>query len=116
MSIVVYGIPNCGTVQKARAWLEQTGRPHAFHDFRKELLPAEQIAGWVDVLGSAALRNTSGGSYRALPAEKADWSEAQWAEAMAADPMLIKRPVVEKDGVAVSAGFRKPEALAALLG
>ena len=116
MSIVVYGIPNCGTVKKARAWLEQTGRLHAFHDFRKEPLPAEQVAGWLEALGSKALRNTSGGSYRALPAEKDDWTEAQWAEAMAADPMLIKRPVVEKDGVAVSAGFRKPEDLAARLG
>lgn len=112
MSITVYGIPNCGTVKKARAWLDEQGLPHRFRDFRADPVSAEQIAGWVATLGSKALRNTSGGSYRALPDDKQGWSEVRWAEAFAADPMLIKRPVIERDGEAVAAGFRKPEALA----
>ncbi len=116
MSVIVYGIPNCGTVKKARAWLDEQGHEHAFQDFRKEPVPAEQIAGWVDALGSKALRNTSGGSYRALPADKKTWTEDAWKVAFAADPMLIKWPVIEKDGIALTAGFRKPERVAELLG
>jgi len=106
MALTVYGIPNCGTVKKARAWLDARGVAHGFHDVRAEPLPAEQVQAWVEALGAKPLKNTSGGSYRALPDDKKQWTDAQWAEAMAADPMLIKRPVIERDGVAVQAGFR----------
>jgi arsenate reductase len=116
MALIVYGIPNCGTVKKARAWLQAEGVEHRFHDVRAEPLPAEQVAGWVATLGAKALKNTSGGSYRALPDDKKQWSDARWAQAMADDPMLIKRPVIERDGVAVKAGFRgTDEALRAVL-
>ena len=57
--------------------------------------------------GAKAMRNTSGGAYRALGDEKKTWSDARWQEAFAADPMLIKRPIVEKDGVPVAVGFRE---------
>ncbi len=106
MSIVLYGIPNCGTVKKARSWLDTRDVPHDFVDFRKQTLPADQVVGWVKALGAKALKNTSGGSYRALGDEKKSWTDDQWAKAMSADPMLIKRPVIERDGVAVRAGFR----------
>jgi len=106
MALVVYGIPNCGTVKKARAWLDAHGLAHTFHDFRATPVPAADVAAWVAALGAKALKNTSGGSYRALPDDKKGWSDAQWAEAMAGDPMLIKRPVITRDGVAIKAGFR----------
>jgi arsenate reductase len=61
---------------------------------------------WVEAFGVQKLKNTSGGSYRALPDAKSGWSDAQWIEAFAADAMLIKRPVIERDGVPVSVGFR----------
>ncbi len=51
------------------------------------------------------MRNTSGGSYRALGPEKESWSDTQWAEAFAADPMLIKRPIVERDGKPTIVGW-----------
>ena len=106
MALTVYGIPNCGTVKKARAWLSERGADHAFVDFRKAPVARERVERWVEALGAKALRNTSGGSYRALPAEKKTWDDATWVEHFAADPMLIKRPVIERDGVAVQAGFR----------
>ena len=113
---IVYGIPNCGTVKKARAWLTARGVEHVFHDFRASPVP-DKAAPWVQALGAKALKNTSGGSYRALPADKADWDDARWAVELAADPMLIKRPVIERDGVAVLAGFRgKDEAISEALG
>jgi arsenate reductase len=106
MALVLYGIPSCGTVKKARAWLDGRGAAYTFVDFRQAPVEPSRVRGWVDVLGASALKNTSGGSYRALPDDKAGWSEAQWADAMVADPMVIKRPVIERDGAVVGAGFR----------
>ena len=106
MALTLYGIPNCGTVRKARAWLEARGAAPAFVDFRETPVGRERVEAWVAVLGAKALRNTSGASYRALPEAKKTWDDATWAARFAADPMLIKRPVIERDGVAVQAGFR----------
>ncbi len=108
--MTVFGIPNCDTVKRARKWLDSHGIDHDFVDFRKDPVGAERISAWVEALGSKALRNTSGGSYRALPPEKKSWDEQRWKQAFAADPMLIKRPVIERDGIAVIAGFRASEA------
>lgn len=108
--MIVYGIPNCDTVKRARKWLTARGVEHQFVDFRKNPVGGERTAAWVDALGPKALKNTSGGSYRGLPPDKKTWDEGQWKTAMAADPMLIKRPVIERDGVAVIAGFRASDA------
>lgn len=117
MSLTVYGIPTCGTVKKARAWLDARGVAYAWVDLRSTPPSRERIDAWVARLGAKALRNTSGGAFRALGLEKDGWDEGQWAEAFAADPMLIKRPVIERDGAAVLVGFRgSDEDLAAALG
>jgi arsenate reductase len=114
--LTVYGIPNCGTVKKARRWIEDRGESHTFVDFRSTPPTREQVQAWVSELGSRAMRNTSGGSYRALPEEKKGWDDARWVEAFAADPMLIKRPIIARDGKAVQVGFRgSDEAISAAL-
>ena len=113
--VVVYGIPACGTVKKARSWLNERGTSHAFVDFRAEPVERERIERWVAAVGAKALRNTSGGSYRALPEDKKNWSEERWTAAFFDDPMLIKRPVVEVDDK-VTVGFRSSEPLAQALG
>ncbi|MCB9678722.1 MAG: Spx/MgsR family RNA polymerase-binding regulatory protein [Alphaproteobacteria bacterium] len=115
-NVTVYGIPNCDTVKKARAWLESRGVAHVFVDFRAHPVGEARVARWVEALGSAALRNTSGQAYRALPDAKTGWSDAEWAKRFAADPMLVKRPVIEVRGEPVMAGFRKADALEAALG
>ena len=104
--LTVYGIPNCGTVKKARAWLDARGVEHTFVDFRKTPPSKATVDGWVSDLGSKAMRNTSGGSYRALGDEKKTWDDATWAEHFANDPMLIKRPVITGDSGALLVGFR----------
>lgn len=114
--VVIYGIPSCGTVKKARAWLDREGIAYTFVDFRSVAPAPAQVAAWVAALGARSMRNTSGGSYRALGAEKDDWGDARWTEAFAADPMLIKRPVVERDGRPVLVGWNTTdEALRARL-
>lgn len=116
MALTVYGIPSCGTVKKARAFLEEEELPHTFVDLRATPPPKEQLARWVAAFGTRALRNTSGGSYRALPAEKDSWSDEEWTARFATDPMLIKRPVIERDDVPVLVGFRDAAAARRALG
>lgn len=104
--LTLYGIKTCDTCRKALKWLESEGHEHTWVDVRKTPPSAERVGRWVDALGSKPLRNTSGGSYRALPADKKGWTEARWKQAFADDPMLLKRPVLEKDGVAMTTGFK----------
>lgn len=114
--LTVYGIPSCGTVKKARAWLDARGAAHAFVDFRQTPPTAGQVRSWVDAFGARAMRNTSGGAYRALGPEKDAWDDEAWTRAFTDDPMLIKRPVIERDGLPVRVGFRGDDgALAAEL-
>ena len=104
--LTVYGIPSCQSCKKARAWLDERGLPHRWVDLRETPPSRARVEAWVSALGSRPLRNTSGGSYRALGPEKAQWDDAAWLEAFARDPMLIKRPVLEIDGEPAAVGFR----------
>ena len=106
----IYGIPGCGTVKKAKAWLMARSISFEAIDFRKTPPGEAQVQSWVDTFGAKAMRNTSGGSYRALPEEKKDWTEARWTAAFSADPMLIKRPIIERGGTPIKVGFRGDDA------
>jgi arsenate reductase len=109
--LVVWGIPSCGTVKKARAWLAEHGHAHAFVDLRQMPPSSSTIARWARAFGVSAMKNTSGGSYRALPDDKDSWSDERWLQAFSADPMLVRRPVVEKDGQPLQVGWRAPPSL-----
>jgi arsenate reductase (glutaredoxin) len=109
MAIQVYGIPNCGTCKKAFTWLDNNAIAYEFVNTKEQPPTAPMIKDWVSVLGSKAMRNTSGQSYRALGAAKDDWQDEQWVEAFAQDAMLLKRPLFVKDGTAVMVGFRNPD-------
>ncbi|HSI59085.1 MAG TPA: ArsC family reductase [Ideonella sp.] len=105
--IKLYGIPNCDTVKRARTWLAEHGRPHEFHDFKKQGVPPERLAAWVQALGWEPLLNRKGTTWRKLdPATQAAATDAPSAQAlMLAQPSVIKRPVVEWGGGAVTVGF-----------
>lgn len=104
-TITVYGISTCSTVKKARAWLDQRGHTHTWVDFRQTPPDPARVARWVAALGALKMRNLSGGAYRALGDEKLTWSAEQWTSAFFGDAMLVKRPIVEVDGVPVAVGF-----------
>ena len=106
MTIKVYGIDSCGTVKKAKKWLEERGVDYEWSDFRKAAPSQTQVAQWTEALGAKKMRNTSGGAYRALGDEKKDWSDAKWTSEFARDAMLIKRPIIERNGQPVLVGFR----------
>jgi arsenate reductase len=111
----LHGIPTCDTCKKARAWLEARGVAHAWIDLRQTPPAAAQVERWVQKLGDKALRNTSGQSYRALGDAKQRMTAAEWTAAFSRDPMLLKRPILERDGEPLAAGF-KPERYLELLG
>jgi arsenate reductase len=100
MDIVVYGIPNCDTVKKARAWLNERGLTHRFHDFKKDGVPAERLAQWTAALGWEPLVNRKGTTWRKLDAtvQQAVQDAASAQALMQREPSVIKRPVVEWAG------------------
>jgi len=96
----LYGIPNCTTVKKARAWLADHALDVAFHDFKKQGVDASWLRAVVAQTGWQALLNTRGTTWRKLTdAEKtAVTDEASAIDLMLAQPSAIKRPVLERDG------------------
>jgi Spx/MgsR family transcriptional regulator len=98
--IVLYGIPNCDTVRKARAWLAGQSLAHRFHDFKKEGVPADRLDEWIGQVGWERLLNRKGTAWRKLDASMQDSAhDAAGAKAlMLAHPSVIKRPVVEWSG------------------
>ncbi|NYE59261.1 arsenate reductase [Duganella sp. 1224] len=106
MTITLYGIPNCDTVKKARTWLAAQQQEFAFHDFKKQGLSREIVAGWLQHLSRDVLVNRKGTTWRALPDErKAAIVDDDAAIAlMLENPSVIKRPVLDKDG-AYAVGF-----------
>lgn len=97
----LYGIPNCTTVKKARSWLVEHGHDVAFHDFKKQGVDPAWLRAVVEQTGWQALLNTRGTTWRKLSdAEQAvAGSEAGAIALMIAQPSVIKRPVLERDGV-----------------
>lgn len=99
VTIEVYGIPNCDTVKKARAWLDAQGIAYAFHDFKKQGADRDRLAAWADSAGWAVLLNTRGTTFRKLPeADRSGIDSAKALALMAEHTSLIKRPVVEYAG------------------
>ena len=106
MSFTLYGISTCDSCRKAKKWFDTQGIDYTWVDTRKSAPTSEQITSWVTTLGNKVMRNTSGGSYRAIGEEKKSWNDKQWIEAFTNDPMLLKRPLIERDNTAITTGFR----------
>ncbi len=106
MTTILYGIPNCDTVKKARAWLADQGVAYEFHDFKKQGVPASQLDLWIGQFGWEKLLNRQGTTWRKLDAATQQAVvDAQSAKAlMMAQPSLIKRPLVNW-GQASTVGF-----------
>lgn len=106
MSVVLYGIPNCDTVKKARVWLDNKGIAYAFHDYKKAGVDAVKLAAWCDAQGWETILNRAGITFKKLPdSDKADMMQAKAIALMLAQPSMIKRPVVEYTG-GILVGFK----------
>jgi len=106
--VILYGIRNCDSVKKARAWLDQRGVEYRFHDYKVSGVDVARLDRWCGELGWEALLNRAGTTFRGLADSQKAGLDPQKAKAlMAAHPSLIKRPVVELSS-RVIVGF-KPE-------
>ena len=104
--ITVYGIANCDTVKKARAWLDRQGVDYRFHDFKKDGLPLDHVDRWIAAIGWEALVNRKGTTWRKLDDATRDGIvDAATARALLQrQPSVVKRPVVEW-GQRITVGF-----------
>jgi arsenate reductase len=108
MATTVYGIKNCDTMKKARAWLDAKGVAYDFHDYKTAGIAKEKLKGWSDKLGWETLLNRAGTTFKKLPdADKEGLTEKKALALMLAQPSVIKRPVLEAGGKLL-VGF-KPE-------
>lgn len=106
MTRILYGIPNCDTVKKARVWLDQHGVAYAFHDYKKAGIDRARLQDWVAAHGWQTVLNRAGTTFRALPeADKADLTAERAIALMLAQPSMIKRPVLDLGGRTL-VGFR----------
>ena len=114
--VTIYGIKNCDTVKKARAWLEAKGVEYAFHDYKKEGADPARLAAWSDAAGWETLLNKAGTTFKKLPdKDKEGLTEKKALTLMLKQPSMIKRPVLELPGGRLLVGF-KPEAYGEALG
>jgi arsenate reductase len=108
-SLTVYGIKNCDTMKKARAWLESHGVAYDFHDYKTAGIERGTLEKWAGTVGWEALLNRAGTTFRKLPdKDKEGLTEKKAIALMVAQPSMIKRPVADKGG-RLTVGF-KPEA------
>ena len=95
MTVTIYGIKNCDTMKKARAWLDARGVAYAFHDYAKSGIERQQLERWAREGGWERLCNRAGTTFKTLPeADTRDLTEAKAFDLMVAKPSMIKRPVL----------------------
>jgi len=106
--ITLYGIPNCDTMKKARAWLAEHGIDYEFHNYKKVGIDEKMLRTWVKELGWEPLLNTRGMMWRKVPQNVKDSIDEPSAIALMLEtPSIIKRPVLDT-GKERHVGF-KPE-------
>jgi arsenate reductase (glutaredoxin) len=106
MPITIYGIKNCDTMKKARAWLEKRGVDYAFHDYKTAGIERAWLEEWSKKVGWEALLNRAGTTFRKLPDQDKNGIDAKKAIAlMLAQPSMIKRPVLDLGRGKLLVGF-----------
>ncbi|GGZ93348.1 arsenate reductase [Novosphingobium arvoryzae] len=114
MTLRMFGIANCDTIKRAKAWLSAEGIAFDFHDYKKSGADPALLQAWVTELGWEVLLNRAGTTFRALPdADKQNIDTGKAIALMLANPSMIKRPVLDLGGRRI-VGF-KPDVYAAEL-
>ncbi len=103
----LYGIPNCGTVKKARSWLESHEVQYQFHDFKKHGVTEAMLSGWLQQVGWQKLLKKTGPTWGQLPdaVKESIKDDASALSLMLETPNVIKRPVLEHNGKVLATGF-----------
>ncbi len=108
---ILYGIPNCGTVKKARAWLEARGVDYEFHDFKKHGVGEALLGEWMRQAGWQKLLKKTGPTWGKLPdaVKQSITDDASATRLMLEHPNVIRRPVLEQNGRVLAAGFNETD-------
>ena len=115
MPITIYGIKNCDTMKKARAWLDKRGVDYAFHDYKTAGIERAQLEEWAQQVGWEVLLNRAGTTFRKLPDKDKNGLDAKKAIAlMLKQPSMIKRPVLALGRGKLLVGFA-PETYSAAM-
>lgn len=103
----LYGIPNCNTVKKARAWLDEHGVAYDFHDYKKQGVDRAMLESWLEQMPWEKLVNRAGMTWRGLDElEKSAVIDDNSAMAlMIHKPSVIRRPVMADGSRIVAIGF-----------
>ena len=113
-SVTIYGIKNCDTMKKARAWLDAHGVGYVFHDYKAAGIESKVLQAWSRAVGWEMLLNRAGTTFRKLPeSDKEKITEKKAIALMLAQPSMIKRPVLAV-GENLIVGF-KPDTYAKAL-
>ena len=113
MTVTIYGIKNCDTMKKARAWLDRAGVKYAFHDYKSAGIDKAHLERWSKAVGWETLLNRAGTTFRKLPdTDKEGLTAAKAIKLMLEQPSMIKRPVLET-GKALLVGFKPDDYKAA---
>jgi arsenate reductase len=103
----LYGIKNCDTMKKARAWLDQRGVDYQFHDYNTAGIDKDRLTTWAKKAGWETLLNRAGTTFKKLPEnDKKGITETKAIKLMLAQPSMIKRPVLELARGKLFVGFR----------
>jgi Spx/MgsR family transcriptional regulator len=106
MPITIYGIKNCDTMKKARAWLDKHGVDYAFHDYKTAGIEREKLERWSKKVGWETLLNRAGTTFRKLPDKDKTALDDKKAIALMLDQSsMIKRPVLDLGGGKLVVGF-----------
>jgi len=110
MPITIYGIKNCDTMKKARAFLDKHKVDYAFHDYKTAGIDKEMLEGWAAKAGWETLLNKAGTTFKKLPdKDKEGLTEKKAIALMIANPSMIKRPVLELPRGRLLIGFKPDE-------
>jgi arsenate reductase (glutaredoxin) len=97
--ITIYGIKNCETMKKARAWLDAHRVAYAFHDYKSAGIDRASLERWAGAAGWETLLNRAGTTFRKLPqSDKERLTEKKAIALMLGQPSMIKRPVLDAGG------------------
>ena len=116
MAITIYGIKNCDTMKKARAWLDKNKIEYAFHDYKTAGIDRDRLERWSKKVGWETLLNKAGTTFKKLPEKDREGVTEKKAIALMLDqPSMIKRPVLDLGGGKLLVGF-KPETYGGAIG
>lgn len=99
MKAKIFGIPNCGSVKKARVWLQENNISEDFHDYKKLGIDETNLKNWCKEFGWEKVLNKKGTTWRNLEESvKAQVTNENAAiKLMLANTSVIKRPVIETE-------------------